>query len=105
MKSNLLDVITDYKIKVIKIAEEDQTAVYSLAKKYVREKIIPERKFDDAFHIAICVYYNFDILLSWNFRHLANINKQIQVNSINAKEGFLKELFLLNPMEVIYEKE
>ncbi len=26
-----------------------------------KEKIIPQRKFDDAVHVAICVYYEFDV--------------------------------------------
>ena len=56
-------------------------------------------------HIAICTIFEFYILLSWNFKHIANIMKQMQVASVNRKEGYLKELFLLNPMEVIYEKE
>jgi len=63
------------------------------------------KKFDDAIHIAVSSYYNMDILLSWNFRHLANIRKQIQINKINKKIGFKKELFILNPMEVIYEND
>jgi predicted nucleic-acid-binding protein len=41
-----------------------------------------------------------DILLSWNFKHLANIKKQILVNSVNEREGFLKKLNLLSPLEV-----
>ena len=69
-----------------------------------KSKVLP-RKFDDAVHVAVCVYYEFDILLSWNFRHLAKITKQIQINTFNRKNGYLKDLFLLNPMEVIYDKD
>jgi len=104
LRKKLLGVVEKHDIPVMDIAEKDQETIYALANKYVKAKIIPANKFDDAVHIAICAYYNFDILLSWNFRHLANINKQIQVNALNAKEGYSKELFLINPMEVIYEK-
>jgi hypothetical protein len=41
---------------------------------------------------------------NWNFKHLANINKQIKINVINKHNGYMKELNLLNPMEVVYEK-
>ncbi len=105
LKRKLRAVVEEYNIEIIDIAEKDQVTIYALAKRYIKEKVIPANKFDDAMHIAICVYYGFDILLSWNFRHLANITKQIQVNTVNAKEGYLKELFLLNPMEVLYEKD
>lgn len=75
-----------------------------LARKYIEAKVIPEIKFDDALHIAFATYYEFDILLSWNFKHLVNIKKQMEINSINEREGYSKNLLLLNPLEVIYEK-
>jgi len=75
-----------------------------LADQYVNSGIIPEKKYEDALHIAYCTYFDFDILLSWNFRHLANINKQIKINMVNRQNGYMKELNLFNPMEVIYEK-
>lgn len=105
LKQKLRNVVAKYNVKIIDIEEKDQEVIYALAKIYIKEKVIPVKKFDDAVHIAICVYYGFDILLSWNFRHLANITKQIQVNAVNIKQGYLKELFLLNPMDVIYEKD
>ena len=78
--------------------------IEQLALIYLKQKAIPAKKIYDAFHIAFATYYEFDVLLSWNFQHLANIKKQIQVNTINKMQGYLKQLNLLNPMEVIYEK-
>jgi len=46
----------------------------------------------------------FDILLSWNFKHLSNIKKQKEINIVNLNNGYLKPLILVNPLEVIYEK-
>jgi predicted nucleic acid-binding protein len=103
LRKKLREVVEDHDINVLTIGRDDQDIIYGLAEKYIKEKVLPARKFDDAVHVALCVYYEFDILLSWNFRHLANIKKQIQINAINRKEGYLKDLFLLNPMEVIYE--
>jgi hypothetical protein len=70
----------------------------------VQAGIISEMKFEDALHLAYSTFYEFDILLSWNFRHLANIKKQVQINSVNKTQGFFKDLNLFNPMEVMYEK-
>jgi len=75
-----------------------------LANKYTAKKVIPENKIEDALHIAYATYYKFDILLSWNFKHLANIKKQFEINAINKKEGYTQKLNLLNPIEVLYEK-
>jgi hypothetical protein len=47
-----------------------------LAKLYVNEGIIPAKKDDDALHIAYSTFYEMDILLSWNYKHLANIFKR-----------------------------
>jgi len=105
LKAQLKSVITAYSLKTIHISDDDQEILFYLANSYIKNKIIPRRKFDDAMHIAIAVYYEFDILLSWNFKHLANIKKQMEVNSLNKKEGYNKELYLLNPMEAIYEKD
>ena len=78
--------------------------IENLAKNYIKQKVIPVKKLDDALHIAFATYYEFDILLSWNFKHIANIKKQIAINSINEKQGFIKKLNLLNPLEVLHEK-
>jgi len=103
LKDKFRIAVKKYNLKILNIDEENKESIIQLAKKYISNKIIPESKFDDALHIAICSIYDFDILLSWNFKHIANIKKQIQINIINMQESFLKELYLVNPLEVIYE--
>ena len=88
----------------LKVKRDLNDTINDLAKDYVNAKIIPKNKFEDAQHIAFAVYYEFDILLSWNFKHLANINKQMSINGLNLQKGISKTLNLFNPMEVIYEK-
>lgn len=77
----------------------------ALANVYIREEIIPQRKIEDAQHIAISTCNQIDILISWNFKHLANIQKQIAVRIVNEKEGYFYPLLLTNPMEVMYEND
>jgi len=102
-KSQLLSVIENYPFKIIEI--NDNEAIEYLSDLYVKEEVIPRNKKEDALHIAIATVYEMDILLSWNFKHLANIKKQILINSINEREGYLKKLNLLSPLEVEYENE
>ena len=45
-----------------------------------------------------------DVLLSWNFRHLANINKEAQIQAVNILEGYSKPLRMVTPLEVIYHE-
>ena len=98
----LLSSIKDYKLEVYDSITSD---IEDLACEYIQKGVIPDKKFDDAMHIAFATYYEFDILLSWNFKHIANIKKQIEINGYNGLMGYTKTLFLFNPLEVIYERE
>ncbi|MBI4690193.1 MAG: hypothetical protein HY754_08000 [Nitrospirae bacterium] len=98
-KINLLKLIKKYSLKILTLNEYSE----ALADVYIKEKIIPSRKIEDARHIAISTCNQIDILVSWNFKHLANIQKQIAVKIINEQEGYFYPLLLTNPMEVIYE--
>ncbi|MEI6125175.1 MAG: PIN domain protein, partial [Pseudomonadota bacterium] len=60
---------------------------------------------EDAQHIALATIHSMDILLSWNFKHLANVSKQTKVKLINEHEGYVYPLMLTNPMKVMYENE
>lgn len=100
-KELLLSAIKRYNLQVYSDLNEE---IETMAIEYTNLGIIPMKKFDDAMHIAFSTYYEFDILLSWNFKHLSNIKKQREVNVVNIKNGYSKPLVLINPLEVIYEK-
>jgi predicted nucleic acid-binding protein len=99
-KVRLYQAINNYNLKNFNIIDDN---ILNLANIYIVQGIIPENKYEDAVHVAFATYYEFDILLSWNFKHLANINKQIIINSVNLNIGYTKQLLLLNPYEVVYE--
>ncbi|HOV14971.1 MAG TPA: hypothetical protein PK771_11845 [Spirochaetota bacterium] len=73
LKEKFKVAVKKYNLKILDIEEEKKDEIIQLAKKYISNRIIPETKFDDALHIAICSVCDFDILLSWNFKHIANI--------------------------------
>lgn len=99
-KKRLLQVISDYHLKIISI----NTEAVELAEEYIKKQIIPIKKVEDAQHIAISTVNQMDILLSWNFKHLANFNKQVLIRNANEVEGYFYPLTLTNPMEVLYEQ-
>jgi len=98
-KIELLSVIRNYGLKIFEGNQESEI----LAQKYIEQNVIPKRKIDDARHIAIATINNFDILLSWNFKHLSNINKQISIRIVNEQNGYYYPLILCTPLEVLYE--
>lgn len=75
--------------------------VEEMAKNYITDGIIPKKKIEDALHIAFATVHEIDILVSWNYEHLANIKKEERINSINIKSGYTKLLRMITPLEVV----
>ena len=53
-----------------------------------KDGIIPKKKTADSLHIAYSTVFQMDILLSWNFKHLANINKEQKIIILNKTLGY-----------------
>lgn len=84
------------KLEIIELTE----AVTILAKKYLEDEIVTPKYSADAAHIAYATVYNVDVVVSWNFKHIVNLNKIIQFNSVNSNNGY-KNLLIYTPQEVI----
>ncbi len=100
----LLEALQKYNVKVVPI-DERVSEIEELAKSYIEKGIIPEKKMEDALHIAICTVFEMDVLLSWNYKHLANVNKERLILSANLLVGYSKQFRMATPMEVMYEEE
>jgi predicted nucleic acid-binding protein len=101
----LSDAVAKYGLVPVALGEEEAVEVNDLAERYMREGVIPAAKRDDAMHVALCTVLEFDVLLSWNFEHLANLKKQIRINTLNQAQGYLKPLLLLTPLEVMGDED
>ncbi len=99
-KYSLLNIIEEHKPNRLIISE----AVIELASKYISENVLPANKIEDAIHAAVATISEMDALISWNLKHLANLKKMEMINGINMKEGYLKRLELITPMEVSDEE-
>ena len=71
-----------------------------LTQQYMDEKIVSEQYRSDALHIAIATVLEVDVLVSWNFKHIVNLNKIKLFNAVNLKEGY-KLLEIRTPEEVL----
>ena len=60
--------------------------------------------FEDALHIAIATINKVDVLVSWNFKHIVNINRIRLYNSVNLKSGY-SMIDIRSPREILTEKE
>lgn len=97
--SLLLDLIKQYQPVKLEVNDE----ILTLAEKYIAENVLPERAVNDSQHAAIATFFELDALISWNLKHLANLQRMEKINGVNLKEGYPKKLELITPMEVSYE--
>ncbi len=100
-RSELLRLAEHYALDVVE-TDSDIDEIGRLTKAYVDAQIIPANKEDDAAHIAIATINGADVLLSWNYKHLANLSKERKILAVNLREGYAKPLRMLTPMEVLY---
>lgn len=102
-RKRLIKVVKKYGLKFVNIQVSDE--ITSLAQLYIENKVIPQKKLIDAYHVAISVINEMDILLSWNFRHLANINRETKINLVNLANNYTHSLRVVSPLEVLdYDK-
>ena len=90
------------------LEELDYTAVIEeIAAVYLQHKLMPAEALGDADHLALASFYNCDMLVTWNCKHLANANKTDHIRRVNALLG-LRTPLLVTPLELLekdYEPE
>jgi len=59
-----------------------------LADRYVAEKVVGKTSIDDCRHIAMATINKVDVLASWNFRHIVNLDRIKGYNGVNLKCGY-----------------
>lgn len=74
-----------------------------LAAAFVRERAVPANKPEDARHVGVAFVHGLDVLVSWNFRHIASVRRADRFNAVAILEGFYKPLRIVSPAEVVYD--
>jgi len=75
----------------------------SLATQYITENVVGESSFDDCAHVALATIAHADVLVSWNMKHLVNLDRKRGYNSVNMKLGY-PQIEILTPNMVIYDE-
>ena len=84
------------KIKIVQLNDE----VEHLAGLYIKEKAVTQKSYDDALHIAVATIIKADVIVSWNFKHIVNVNRIRAYNSTNLKYGY-SVIDIRTPLEFI----
>jgi hypothetical protein len=61
---------------------------FKLADKYVEEKVVGKTSIEDCRHIAMATIHKVDVLASWNFKHIVNLDRIKGYNAVNLKLGY-----------------
>ena len=80
------------------VTSNEQTDL--LASQYLREGALTKRSIEDAQHIALATCNNVSAVVSWNFKHLVNMDRIRLFNSVNLKYGY-GLIDIRSPREVI----
>jgi predicted nucleic acid-binding protein len=70
-----------------------------LADKYIEAKVVGKTSRADCQHIAIATLCNADVLVSWNFKHIVNLDRIRGYNGINYQNGH-KMIEIRTPKEI-----
>ncbi len=89
--------VTNLKMEFTEYVELHSEAV-ELATNYIQENVVGKTSFTDCLHIALATLSNADYLVSWNFKHIVNIQRIKGYNSVNRMKGYA-QLEIRSPLE------
>jgi hypothetical protein len=68
------------------VLEESAESLF-LAHMYISAGAIPALHENDARHVAVAAIHGIGVVVSWNFRHMVNVERKRKINSVNLREG------------------
>ena len=94
---NVRDLVLSLPQTTIELVQAN-TETTDLALSYLEEKVVGKTSLADCIHIAAATISHADYLVSWNFKHIVNVNRIRGYNSVNIKRGY-KALEIRSPRE------
>jgi hypothetical protein len=78
--------------------------VIALADAYIAHGAATDKHIIDCQHIAIATIERVDVLVSWNFKYIVNLDRIRKFNAVSQLQGY-PPLEIRSPQEVLYGKE
>ncbi len=91
-------VVKDLPRSCVEFVQQDEESE-RLAEEYIKQGVVPRQMRADAQHIAVATIARVDVLVSWNFRHIVNLDRIRGFNAVNLREGY-PLLEIRSPLEV-----
>lgn len=98
------ELISHLKVEFTEFIEVTEETV-ELATQYISEKVVGQTSYTDCLHIALATIHRADFLVSWNFKHIVNVQRIRGYNAVNIKNGY-KQLEIRSPRDLMtYEDD
>ena len=99
-RKQLVDLVTRFSPKELEVTVDAE----HLAEIYIEKGLVPQRKVEDALHVAVACVGEMDAVISWNYRHLANIRKSERFYSVNLEFGYTRLMQIVTPTGVMNDE-
>ena len=76
----------------------------NLAEKFINFGILKKKSMIDCQHISAAILSGCDIIVSWNFKHIVNINTMRGIKVVTTLEGY-KDILVYPPPALLQEVE
>ncbi len=86
-------------VETLKLGSE----AIDLAEEYISAGVVVPKLRPDAQHIAVATVARVDVLVSWNFRHIVNLDRIRGYNSVNLRLGY-PVVEIRTPREVLRDE-
>ena len=96
----MFEYLSEIEFTTIELNEE----IYDIAQKFIDNNVLTIKSFDDCRHIACAIYFECDIIISWNFKHIVNHRTMTGVKLISALTGY-NEVSIYTPTILIEREE
>jgi hypothetical protein len=88
------------KFERVQLTEE----AIKLADMYISEKVVGQTSLEDCRHIALATISRVDVLASWNFKHIVNLDRIKGYNSVNYRLGY-PMIEIRSPKDLIHYED
>ena len=73
----------------------------ALAEAFIESGVLSSKRWADARHVACAVVHGLDLLVSWNYRHIANVRREERFHAVSVLRDWQSNLSIHTPPEVL----
>ena len=87
----------------LRVLEADEQ-IEATARVYIQRKLMPADPLGDALHLALASHNECDLLVTWNYLHLANPTKLDRIRRLNTELGLFVP-GIVSPLDLLEDDE